>query len=504
MLKSKKTSDEGGTDELDQSEGEGLEVSESPSPRRQIIDDDDDDDDPDDPSNQYARIEDMQKYVLMSSAPSTLPKASSVTTVGDADTVDFRMRSQTLGRPHKDLPSATSAPLLPWKRKWKKQRDAPVIHDATPVLAPSATTVPQQSPSHSKRVSRPLPPSPTKPRRLLSNKGTGNIYEAIDDYRRHSSKKQQDHLWGPPVEARLVEKYMEAVRRLFTLPDVKERWINTLTSIMPEENIDNIPYPFAPGVGERDPGSEHSTPSPQPKLRHKSSFSTADDVIIIQQPNPVTPIRSSFAASPPVPIHSSFAASPPLRSSFAASPPTRSSFAASPPMSPFRNPPQSIRVVQSPDQRQFKKSSSRDDLIQILNQQLNHDSLSSDSDSDDESSSSDEDSDIEPSPVVKATTPLLQTDLDEALSLRASVSTDSDLANPPTSNGVETVNNVRPSMLIKKRGTSKRRTFDPSSSEGTRNLSDSGISNCHSQTFEDGFSPAVQSSLAQHNSESEC
>jgi len=90
-----------------------------------------------------------------------------------------------------------------------------------------------------------------------------------------------------------------------------------------------------------------------------------------------------------------------------------------------------------------------------------------------------------------------QTDLDNPIGLRASVSTDSDIASdqppprPPlpaedkTRYGVEVVNNVKPSQFIKKRGSPKRRNFDIN--EASRNLSDSGISNCHSQTFEDGF-----------------
>ncbi len=188
------------------SEGEGLvEQSRinSQSPLQQLLDDDEDDD-PDDPCNQYARIEDMQKYVLMSSSPATLPKTPSSTTA-EGDTVDLGKKSQTLSRSGKELtPTVTSAPLLPWKRKWKKQCNGPIVHSKTiSTLPPTAVT---PSPSHGRKT-RPLPPSPIKPRRILTNKtGGGNIYEAIDDLRRQGSSRSKgtEDAWGPPVEPRLA------------------------------------------------------------------------------------------------------------------------------------------------------------------------------------------------------------------------------------------------------------------------------------------------------------
>lgn len=186
------------------SEGEGLEATRinSPSPPGQLLDDEDDD--PDDPSNQYARIEDMRKYILMSSSPATLPKTAS--TAGEGDTIDLGKRSQTLSRSGKEpTPSNnTSAPLLPWKRKWKKSsRNGPIIHSNTTSSLPTVTP----SPSHG-RKSRPLPPSPTKPRRAINNKsGSSNIYEAIDDIRRQGSSRRGD-AWAPPVELRLAGRYV--------------------------------------------------------------------------------------------------------------------------------------------------------------------------------------------------------------------------------------------------------------------------------------------------------
>ena len=488
---------------------------------------DEDEDDPDDPSNHYARIEDFQqKYVAMSPAPVTLPRDKSAT--AETESVDHGRKSMTMvtgGTPKRELPSTVSAPLLPWKRKWKKQRNGPIIHetDSAQGLTTPPGTQPKQSPSH-ERKSRPLPPSPTKPRRVLSNKGSGsNIYEAIDDvlgiWRRGSKKQEQ---WSPPVEPRLWGKYVEAVRKLFAIPAVQEQWVETLKTVMPEEKLEGIPLPYSNHTPEQKVGSggdkseelemdtDQSTPSPKPKLRHKSSVSTSpsDDMILVKQPSSVSPIHSQSPFGVSI-----------LNSS----------------MSPFQNQLRThsnhVSPFQSPDTRQFKKSRSRDDLIQILNQQLNtHDSLSSDSDSDEEhdsSSSDEEDSDLEDSiqsrtaqqQVSSIKTPFMQTDLDEAIDLRTSVSTDSDLvgdlgsSDPPprpplpvdtsSNDGVEIVHNVKPSQLIKKRGTPKRRYQESEMSDAARNLSDSGISNCHSQTFEDGFS-ALPSQPVQHNSESEC
>lgn len=145
----------------------------------------------------------MQKYVLMSSSPATLPKITSTAGV-EGDTVDLGKRSQTLSRSGKELTPGTTAPLLPWKRKWKKSpRNGPIVHSSTTTALPTVSP----SPSHG-RKSRPLPPSPTKPRRLIANKsggGGGNIYEAIDDLRRQASRKgAEDTTWAPPVEPRLV------------------------------------------------------------------------------------------------------------------------------------------------------------------------------------------------------------------------------------------------------------------------------------------------------------
>lgn len=303
---------------------------------------------------------------------------------------------------------------------------------------------------------------------------------------------------------------MEAVRKLFALSDVKERWLQILKDVLPGENHATIPPPYSVGVAEGEE-SDQSTPSPQPKVRHKSSFSSADNIITIQQPNPVepaTPTLSPFHNPPgsvPVsPFHDSPQSVP--VSPFHGPP-------GSIPVSPFHGPPQSVRVspFQSPDQRQFKKASSREDLIQILNQQLNTDSLSSDSDSDAETSSSEEDSDIEPPPpppVVKTQT-FVPTDLDEALCEQSAPCVDSE---PPTTSsesggggGVEIVSNVKLSMFFKKR--SRRRTVEQLG-ECSRNLSDSGISNCLSQTFEDGFSALQNNVVAathqSNNSESEC
>ncbi len=288
---------------------------------------------------------------------------------------------------------------------------------------------------------------------------------------------------------------MEAVHRLFALPDVKERWLETLKEVLPGEDHAAIPIPFSTDL-TKEVESDQSTPSPQLKVKHKSSFSTADNTIAIKQPNLVTPSTPSLS-----PFHDTPQSVGVLPFQDTGTPQSITT-------SPFHTSSQPVRVspFQSPDQRQFKKASSREDLIQILNQQLNTDSLSSDSDSDEETSSSEEeDSDIEPpSPPVVKPTNFAPTDLDEALCEHNTPRVNSELSPPSNeSGGVEVVSNVKPSIFFKKR--SRRRNVEQLG-ECSRNLSDSGISNCLSQTFEDGFSTVQNSNIAtqQNNSESEC
>ena len=547
------------------------------SPSRDIFDDGDDDD----PSNQYARIEDMQKYVQMSSAPLSIKpqdKArtistmqSRVSTMSEIDTVDYGRKTQSMSKSQietptkKDLPPSTSAPLLPWKRKWKKQRNGPIIHDP---LSPSSSspsqnrftqpnsTLPKQSPSH-ERMIRPLPPSPTKPvRHQFSN--DGNIYERIDDVVRWSRKtsKQEatEQKWAPPVEAELWPKYIEAVVKFFDNPDMRQQWVETLKSVMPDEDVDNILPPYCNQdthteeqeedlvedneTIEANEDSDASSPSPRPKLRPTPSFKGVDDLIIIDQPNPIS---ASNPQSPFVkPSPGSVPASPFRVTQIKLKTNSNQS-------TPFQSPNFRPRHISN-----SARASSRDDLIQIMNQQLNNHDLSSDSETDDEndhvpsSSESEPDSDLEgtsgsmgstkmhttPVHPIKSGTvkqkvaAFLQTDLDEALGMRASVSTDSDLVidqgndltpipdnsevvSSPTGSGfhggVEVVHNIKPSLFIKKRGTPKRRSRRQDINEAARNLSDSGISNCHSQTFEeDGFSVSNSQCPNANNSESEC
>ena len=539
---------------------------ESPSDRMRDIFDDDDDD----PSNQYARIEDMQKYVQMSSAPSNIKphdKARTIhamqsraATVSEIDTVDYGRKTQSMSKsqvetPKKELPPSTSAPLLPWKRKWKKQRNGPIIHDPpSPSPPPSQSmltqpnsTLTKQSPSH-ERMIRPLPPSPTKPvRHQFSN--NGNIYERIDDLvrwpRRSSKQEAAGREWTPPVEVELWPKYIEAVMKFFDNPDIRQQWVDTLKSVMPEEDVDNILPPYcnqSPSAEETElqgdlvedkdsieaEDSDQSSPSSRPKLRPTPSFKGVDDLIIIDQPNPISP---SIPQSPFVKPSSRSVPASPFRVTQIKMK-TNSNQGT-----PFQSPNFRPRHIST-----SARASSRDDLIQIMNQQLNNSLSDSETDDDNEhapsSSESEPDSDVEgaskphttPVHPMKSGTvkqkgaAFLQTDLDQALGMRASVSTDSDLVGDqgsdlapipddlevvayPTSNGVhagvEVVHNIKPSQFIKKRGTPKRRSRNlrQDINETQRNLSDSGISNCHSQTFEDGFSV---SSSNTNNLESEC
>lgn len=519
--------------------------------------------DEDDSSNHYARIEDMQKYVKMVSAPLNIDKAKTLesprSSVNEMDGVDHQRKTQTTNKsrlvgdtPKKELPSSVSAPLLPWKRKWKKQRTGPIIHEDHSPSAPLdqsslkqlSTTPVKVSPSHDRKA-RPLPPSPTKAvRHQFSN--DSNIYERIEDVikwpRKHSFKlDRSDQKWLPPVERELWPKYAEAVTKFFSSAEIRQQWIETLKSVMPDSDVDNISPPYcnqspvedlSSDTEEEqedlteveqtsDRGDEDSNES-FPSLRTKS----VDNLIIINQPNPISPDNPS-------------------------SPFVTNSDPASPYNVSLTN---SNTHFQSPMFRQRDLSSSgrapsRDDLIQIMNQQLNQDSLS-DSETDDDngctlsSSESEVDSDLEESsmhvsdglnsvPVIsiqrasvkRKAHGFLQTDLDEALDRRTSESTDSDLVGDLASDlapipdnlevvednhvngGVEIVSNIKPSQFIKKRGSPKRRTqsFRQDVNETTRNLSDSGISNCQSFTYEDGFSIlSSQLTNTDNNSESEC
>ena len=164
----------------------------------------------------------------------------------------------------------------------------------------------------------------------------------------------------------------------------------------------------------------------------------------------------------------------------------------------------------------FKKTGSRDNMIEFLNRTLNHvessESESEDSDSESEMDQFDQQDD-DPGKLESSQTPdiplllsfngdIEQTDLDAAV-MRPSVSTDSDFASDavksPQSNSTEEMNQITSASAVASslvpRRSSPRRKEDLGEA---RNLRDSGIniSNCHSQTFDDAFN--------EQNFESDC
>ena len=469
-----------------------------------------------------------------------IPKVASLTQLRDAPT-------------KKELPSNISAPALAaWGKFssiWKKQQMSTdgslreVMESPSPPPSQSymhASTLPSpyrkkmRSPLPDKQ--RPLPPSPKKPIRdglvrRISGNDTSNIYEVIDEdlVNRVTGRKTSSgmgHKWAPPVDPLNMGKYLEAVQTFFSIPEIHKKWVETVSLVIPDEDPKDYPPPFYhPRSEDKEPNTaqiqgepvaakpESDTPAGlvQEHKQLSPRSESDDDQIAIHLPNSDTAPNLAKPLGTPLQQlkHSPF-----------------------PSPHVARNSPHLV-----------KKVASRDNIIEQLNRQLRGDSDSDtdeDDDSDDSDTDSDSDSDMDQvtdyqhrslvhphrtndhteeieiltsdqaSALTVKSDPIQHTDLDVALShLRTSISTDSDLveadsvAKSPLLSNTEDVNRYfTSSNEVTVTGYStdmlsavpRREKRKGELSNGPRKLSDSGISNCHSQTFED----------EQNNEESEC
>ena len=539
-------------------------------------------------NDDYAVIADLP-YMQMAPAPVpnsvkagtfNLPLSSDDMVVGD-----HRGQSKTLSQVYNKgvdtLPSTpkresqssnASSGLLSWpRRKWKKQQTMSDFRHGTDSPSPpppqrgsistSQLRFPGKlSPMHEPR---PLPPSPTKglqahlnnsaSRKPSTSSQGSNIYEVIDEnfvsrVRNRPSRQasRSDKLrgaeWAPPVDPKHWNKYLKTVHKFFERPDIQQQWIETVKEVMPEIDADEVHPPYykmQPILNESPAGMDdmieaENEEEDEEEEETDDEMQSSPTVVIKPQAThdvlnedhqiPITLHNSEAASSlPSTPVRNS--AFPIQQSPFSSS---HSAFRS--PNSPLPSAPRSPHLSWVNSPLQEKRVASRDDLIEMMNQQLNEGAESTDSDSDEgesDSSDSESDSDInlggKVNHVPKVDTissmdsdrlnnslkgsPILvhQTDLDMALD---SVSVESDLtdsvlarspqsnsaeemevahSNPHTEDGVEEVHCVKPSQLLPRRVVPARRR-EGDGNDGSRNLSDSGISNCHSQTFEEGFS----------------
>ena len=494
------------------------------------------DDDDDSSFSHYAEIGEIQQYIAMAplelGVAATLPQLKSHT---DGEEPETKRHSKSMSQvgmpstPKKEMPVNVSAPILPWKRKWKKP------HRTEPPISESLESSPPPPPSHAinshtlpspyKRRKgqsatilepRPLPPSPTKGLRGASDKlskkvsSGSNIYEVIDEDLINKVKGT----WAPPVDPEFWTQYLEVVQKFFSDPEIREKWADTVKSVMTELDYEDILPPYytvSPSFAEEEEEEEEEE-------GHHSPVSSSSSPVVVGAQS-----RRSSAFS-----KVSSASSSPRSKDKADDERIPIICSASPHLTPVSSPPFSMRLV--PTQQQpsplskprtsalaIKRTPSREDVIEMMNKHLlnensssdSEDSDSSDSDSDSESDSGEEAPVVEkrppPPPVIKPKPkrpPRHVTDLDAAIRMRNSVSTDSDLVETdsaivvqsPQSTSLEEVNsseqsscvpsppsheesNVKPSRLFQKR---REETL-------SKRSSDSGISNCHSQNLEDVF-----------------
>lgn len=512
----------------------------------------------DDENDQYARIEDVtQQYIAMAPAPAnvkgaTLPAQRMSYLSGD----DLEEEGEGSGKRAKSMSQAAPPPpATPKKdagvitrtmRRFRKQKTEPIVRESTDSPSPPPTSSNSISSSllaspnrHS--LPRPLPPSPTKGvkgqflRKHSSGSGS-NIYETIDEEllnkvinrrpKRQSSMKYDTVKQGLalPVDPSMWPKYLEVIHKFFSLPEIQSKWVETVREIMPGEDAEDVPPPYyntAAEASEKEEGEGEEKKNPLSRIQSTSSHQE-DDQIPIHVP---APSLSPLLQSTPGLMRSS-----PLVAS---------------PHSPFQTPRHhqvmmkavgasggggSPRLVNSPIVVQ--RQSSRDDLIEMMNQQLRHDEDSSDSDTDSDeeagmeeeedggeassdSDSTDYDSDIEdvqipPSELPSSRVGLVaphadldnralvtpHTDLDEALGVHNSISTDSDhieadpIVKSPHSTSIEEINHtheeglgvvedhcVKPSQFLSRLHEKQSVSDIKTGAGGTRSLSDSGISN---------------------------
>ena len=492
----------------------------------------------DDENDQYARIEDIthdQQYIAMAPAPvnmkgATLPaQRISYLSADDLDEEEGggkRAKSvsqvSVSGTPKKD-----SGVLARTVRRFRKQRTEPIVRESTDSPSPPPSTAHSFASSISTSLlaspnrhslPRPLPPSPTKglkpqfnPATQKQSSGAGsNIYETIDEDllnrvrgkpRRQGSTKDENlkSSWAPPVDPKMWHKYLEVIQKFFSLPEIQEKWVETVREVMPDEDADDIPPPYY--KTEVEPGSwNEEQPSNLLSIKSSSNYNDGDNdeqiPILVPEPEVSTP---------------TFKASPAVRRA-----------QGSPHQSPFQSPRHTdmIKSEGGPQTNtpRIKRESSRDELIELMNQQLHHNQASSDSETDsDEETGVDEeeevssdsdttDSDIEHTEndddELRKPTATPHTDLDEAFGVQNSLNTDSDhietdpVIKSPQSASIEELDReqqqgeisqgvvedhcVKPSKFLLK--LHQKATSDLKVGGGSRSLSDSGISN---QNFED-------------------
>ena len=509
----------------------------------------------DDENDQYARIEDVaQQYIAMAPAPAnikgaTLPAQRVSYLSGD----DLEEEGEGTGKRAKSMSQAAPPPpTTPKKdpgvitrtmRRFRKQKTEPIVRESTDSPSPPPNNVPLSSISSSMLASpnrhslpRPLPPSPTKgvkgPSLRKHSYGSGsNIYETIDEEllnkvmngkpRRQGSTKYDTVKQGLalPVDLTMWPKYLEVIQKFFSLPEIQAKWAEIVREVMPDEDAEDIPPPYyntAAEASKKEEGGEGEKKNALSRIQSTSSHQDDDHIPIHVPPTISSPLLQSTPG---------MAKSSPLVAS---------------PHSPFQSPRHhqvmmkavgtpgggSPRLINSP---LVKRQASRDDIIELMNQQLRHDDESSDSetDSDEEagmededggeassnSDSTDYDSDIEQAQLQLSELPerglvaphtdldgralvTPHTDLDEVLGAHISVSTDSDhiesdpVLKSPQSTSVEELDHtheheecvvkdhcVKPSEFLSRLHQKQSVSEVKTGAGGTRSLSDSGISN---------------------------
>lgn len=234
--------------------------------------------DSDDEDDQYAEIEDFQQYMLMASV--TVDKSKTFPYKGEDADGSRKKSSASMTAPlspnplppqgtssmRKDSHTA-SAPLISTLRK--KLIKSPRSSDQHPAATnkdsqsspppplshhmgtPRASVISKTSPNHDS--SRPLPPSPEKALSRKISSGS-NIYEVIDEdfihrvrNRPSRSNSQREALadWVPPVDHSLWPKYLEVVRKFFSLPQIQEQWSETVKSIMSDVDPEDVQPPYS-------------------------------------------------------------------------------------------------------------------------------------------------------------------------------------------------------------------------------------------------------------------
>jgi hypothetical protein len=506
----------------------------------------------DDENDQYARIEDIaQQYIAMAPAPAnikgaTLPAQRVSYLSGD----DLEDEGEGSGKRAKSMSQAAPPPpstpkkdpgvITRTMRRFRKQKTEPIVRESTDSPSPPPPNTSSNNLSASILASpnrhslpRPLPPSPTKGvkgqiLRKHSNGSGSNIYETIDEdllnrvingrTRRQGSTKYDTVKQGLalPVDPAMWPKYLEVIHKFFSLPEIQEKWVEVVREVMPDEDAEDIPPPYYNTAAEKEEKKTSLS-----RIQSTSSHQD-DDQIPVHVPGPsVSPLLQStpglMRSSPLVPSPHSPFQTPRHHQVMMKAVATSGGGGGSP------------RLINSPVIVQ--RQASRDDLIEMMNQQLRHDDDSSDSetDSDEEagmeegreassdSDSTDYDSDVEEAQLAvselasgrvglvaphtdlnnRALVITPHTDLDEALGAHNSVSTDSDhieadpVIKSPQSASIEGLDHtheegmgvaedhcVLPSQFLSKLHQKQQSISETKTGAGgTRSLSDSGISN---------------------------